>query len=399
MSVRTNIGSGTATNSNYGIDELRLPMSLSDYMEQQLVRDKIRRALGDREADSIDMLRRYMEDLKFQDVDSTICSIMNGVSHSSSSTLAKRSPPINCHFSYNDQSNYTKHMQWSNFQQHQSVSSSDGVVNVYNHLSQDIIAPPRETFQNRYQETMACPPTYYDKPPEMRVEELQYHNNTGNAGNFSWKMIWESNALRKNVRMRPSRDDKAAAAYYGGPESSGFPGHDWDQYSLPSLNLTNSATNSNKLFSIPEENRSVNRTVRVADDLVPQKKQVPNSHARTSLCKFWQRGACNRDNCNFAHGQHELKSTIGIWKTTICHHWKHGVCLNGDKCRHAHGEEELQPRNYNINMKGKKMHNERFDYAYKYNTKQDNASRYNCNGKLYNAVKDKLSTIKTLMMC
>jgi len=82
---------------------------------------------------------------------------------------------------------------------------------------------------------------------------------------------------------------------------------------------------------------------------------------KTRICSKFRFGACrNAQNCNFAHGLHELRqpppnwqdgslktrecSAISIgtywnWKTKLCLKWQHaGSCPFGEGCLFAHGE-------------------------------------------------------------
>lgn len=47
-------------------------------------------------------------------------------------------------------------------------------------------------------------------------------------------------------------------------------------------------------------------------------------------------------NCHFAHGESELRSTPDFYKTAPCQNWAKGNCVHGAKCRFAHGEKELR---------------------------------------------------------
>ena len=46
--------------------------------------------------------------------------------------------------------------------------------------------------------------------------------------------------------------------------------------------------------------------------------------------------------CSFAHGLEELRTTNSFYKTTICLSFMRGECSNGDLCRFAHGDEDLR---------------------------------------------------------
>lgn len=55
-------------------------------------------------------------------------------------------------------------------------------------------------------------------------------------------------------------------------------------------------------------------------------------------------GYCkNGENCPFAHGESELRSTPDLFKTAICNLWTQGKCNSGETCRFAHGYDDLRP--------------------------------------------------------
>lgn len=59
---------------------------------------------------------------------------------------------------------------------------------------------------------------------------------------------------------------------------------------------------------------------------------------------------CNLgNNCSFAHGEQQLRSTNQFYKTTICIGFTKGNCNLGDNCRFAHGEQELKNPQYEEN--------------------------------------------------
>jgi len=62
------------------------------------------------------------------------------------------------------------------------------------------------------------------------------------------------------------------------------------------------------------------------------------------LCKTFQdTGKCRRaDDCDFAHGKSELRSTSAHHKTSLCINFANGSCVYGDNCRYAHGETDLK---------------------------------------------------------
>ncbi|SCO74826.1 zinc finger protein, putative [Plasmodium vivax] len=106
--------------------------------------------------------------------------------------------------------------------------------------------------------------------------------------------------------------------------------------------------------------RSIRRTTRKVEatkDAPHCSNNPKNELKKTSLCKYWLKGVCANVVCNFAHGEQELKYTYGVYKTTICKHWKRdGFCSSGINCRHAHGEGELQPKNLPLHLLRKKSH-------------------------------------------
>jgi hypothetical protein len=84
-----------------------------------------------------------------------------------------------------------------------------------------------------------------------------------------------------------------------------------------------------------------------------QKKITENSKWKCTLCKsFNSLGKCERFNCEFAHGVHELRSEFPDkpdqfqrfnYKTTLCIHYEEdGHCNLGADCKFAHGVHELR---------------------------------------------------------
>jgi len=47
--------------------------------------------------------------------------------------------------------------------------------------------------------------------------------------------------------------------------------------------------------------------------------------------------------CSFAHGEEELRSTPDLFKTAICNLWSQNKCTSGERCRFAHGFDDLRP--------------------------------------------------------
>jgi len=73
-------------------------------------------------------------------------------------------------------------------------------------------------------------------------------------------------------------------------------------------------------------------------------KESPNL-AKTRLCQNFMNEACFDPECRFAHGNHELCSTSGVYKTVLCRWSSTGKCKDGAACRFAHTSEELRPCN------------------------------------------------------
>ena len=63
---------------------------------------------------------------------------------------------------------------------------------------------------------------------------------------------------------------------------------------------------------------------------------------KTAICQQWQQGLCNDEDCNYAHGECELIPGE-LFKTGLCNYFAtKGKCRKGDLCRHAHGEAEIR---------------------------------------------------------
>ena len=81
-------------------------------------------------------------------------------------------------------------------------------------------------------------------------------------------------------------------------------------------------------------------------------KIAENPKWKCVLCKmFFQSGFCNKANCDFAHGNSELRYEApenprvlrSNYKRVMCNNWtSNGHCFHEDTCSFAHGEEELQ---------------------------------------------------------
>ncbi len=82
-----------------------------------------------------------------------------------------------------------------------------------------------------------------------------------------------------------------------------------------------------------------------------ESKILENPKWKCTLCKiFLQSGHCNRMNCDYAHGEQELrcenpdvpKVIRGNYKTVMCNNWgTKGFCHHENSCTFAHGEHEL----------------------------------------------------------
>jgi len=65
---------------------------------------------------------------------------------------------------------------------------------------------------------------------------------------------------------------------------------------------------------------------------------------KMQMCRFYVKGVCHRgEACEFAHGEHELKSAPDLRRTSICKKWLHGECAEtAQSCRFAHGTSMLR---------------------------------------------------------
>ena len=90
-----------------------------------------------------------------------------------------------------------------------------------------------------------------------------------------------------------------------------------------------------------------------------QQSQASNSKSyKTTLCQFYLQGPCkNGDQCNYAHGTSELRTSTGLAvkdavaekpstakaKTKLCERFlQFGACQFGPNCTFAHGIKDLQ---------------------------------------------------------
>ncbi|OLQ14940.1 mRNA decay factor CTH1 [Symbiodinium microadriaticum] len=64
---------------------------------------------------------------------------------------------------------------------------------------------------------------------------------------------------------------------------------------------------------------------------------------RTTMCKFFELGACKRgDACFFAHKEDQLRPSVSLWRTRLCFSFTmRGHCRQGKRCNFAHGKDEL----------------------------------------------------------
>lgn len=65
---------------------------------------------------------------------------------------------------------------------------------------------------------------------------------------------------------------------------------------------------------------------------------------KTELCVFFRRGRCAKGlDCNFAHGDGELRPVPDFTKTSLCKKWRRRECrLDARDCPFAHGANELR---------------------------------------------------------
>ena len=64
---------------------------------------------------------------------------------------------------------------------------------------------------------------------------------------------------------------------------------------------------------------------------------------KTTLCVFFEGGYCGKGrDCDFAHGDQEIRKPPDLAKTSLCQKWIHGTCPHKDRCLFAHGKRELR---------------------------------------------------------
>lgn len=67
---------------------------------------------------------------------------------------------------------------------------------------------------------------------------------------------------------------------------------------------------------------------------------------KTQLCRYFSRGGCSRgEECMYAHGRQELRTTPDLAKTSLCKEWVLERCrYSPEECRYAHGSAYLTHR-------------------------------------------------------
>ncbi|KAL3074260.1 hypothetical protein niasHS_015090 [Heterodera schachtii] len=111
----------------------------------------------------------------------------------------------------------------------------------------------------------------------------------------------------------------------------------------------NSPTSQNDKRMDKLENGETNTSSLCGDE---EEKTAKNYLHKTQICLFWKayvsgksRTKCrNGVNCNFAHGEKELKKLDPFYfKTELCEFWNSDEpCPYGDGCNFAHGPDELR---------------------------------------------------------
>ena len=73
---------------------------------------------------------------------------------------------------------------------------------------------------------------------------------------------------------------------------------------------------------------------------VIQKTKKDDRFKKTKLCPRFSRGMCQKgEECNFAHGENELKQQVNLQKTKMC---SNGKECSRPNCTFAHDESELR---------------------------------------------------------
>ncbi|EUD65885.1 hypothetical protein C922_03609 [Plasmodium inui San Antonio 1] len=164
------------------------------------------------------------------------------------------------------------------------------------------------------------------------------------------------NDVLKDV-LSDNWDGDAEGAPQGAPDEYGN-SHQEIPYMKNRTKPPNEFTQSQHPCEYRSKNHFLQRIIRVTDKTMDSTENIhhlsnnsKDELKKTSLCKYWIKGMCANVECNFAHGEQELKYTHGVYKTTICKNWKrYGICSSGINCRHAHGESELQPKNLPLHL-------------------------------------------------
>lgn len=89
-----------------------------------------------------------------------------------------------------------------------------------------------------------------------------------------------------------------------------------------------------------------------ADRRAADRRAAPpaNKWYKMAICRSWEENSiCSYgDNCNFAHGEKDLRRG-SHYKTRFCNNWKtNGACSYGVNCNFAHTEAELRTANPGI---------------------------------------------------
>mmetsp|Transcript_72828 Transcript_72828/g.170876 ORF Transcript_72828/g.170876 Transcript_72828/m.170876 type:complete len:231 (+) Transcript_72828:44-736(+) len=79
------------------------------------------------------------------------------------------------------------------------------------------------------------------------------------------------------------------------------------------------------------------------DSLAHGIRPIDRIKYRTTMCKFFELGACKRgDTCFFAHTEDQLRPSVSLWRTRLCFSFTmRGHCRQGKRCNFAHGKDEL----------------------------------------------------------
>ena len=76
---------------------------------------------------------------------------------------------------------------------------------------------------------------------------------------------------------------------------------------------------------------------------MPHRGAIRSQFRKTALCVFFEGGHCEKGrDCDFAHGEQEMRKSPDLAKTSLCQKWVHGKCPHEDRCLFAHGKRELR---------------------------------------------------------